>query len=611
MKSILKALTNVLKRGGFAFIYYPMSMIFAICLTVLSIWIILAQPQTNLKLIYSLEWTFAFGAFFNMACCAIAKKTSENRQTFIIANVVAAFVSVAVFLAAFLIGGDNISTNSIMRVVAGITISFLVFVIVPTYKSTKIHYNEMVFMTLKSFFVSIVYSLVIMLGFFFVAFAVQSLLYSDLSGKIYSYIAILSGLFGYAFFLGYFPEFKMTEGIDDEKINKAIKQPRFAEILFQNILIPIIGALTLVLFIWCIRILITKEWPDYNQIIAIFTTYSLGSLFIYYLVSSYETTIAKLYKRVIPIAILIFLAFEAYRIVSQINLYGVKPFEYMIVFVWLFAASSSFLFLFLPVIKNRIPSYIAIALIAIIVMPGIGAPDASYFFQTKRLESILTRNAMLIDGKVVSGTAVSSKDKKDITDATIYLYQQENKKAPTWLLSDMPSLGEFKKVYGFDQEFYDPGRNPVTNSTSITLRPESKPISIEGYSYYIPRDISQTSIGTTISTSKGNYQLLFVGNIADMKGGTTTPSIIVKKDGNTILDKNLSEFASGLKSKYPADTSSNPKGDRIVPFNELSVKFEGTGVSIELIFQVVTFSSDGQGNNTEYFELQGILFKES
>ena len=607
MKSLLKTLSTILKRGGFAFLYYPVSMLFAICLAFLSIWMIYTNPSSGLKLLNALQWAFAFGAFLNMALCVISKKADGKPLSFIAAGVLSFLASTGVFFAIYLAKGVLISSDSLTRVLAGIAISFLIFLFVPTFHSKKIQYNQMVFMTVKSFFVAAVYALVLMLGFFFVAFAVQSLLYTNMSGKVYSYIAILSGLFGYAFFLGYFPEFKKEEDETDERIDKAIHQPRFAEILFQNIMIPIFAALTLVLFIWSIRILITREWPDYSQTVTIFTTYSLAGIFLYYLVSSYENLIVRLYKRIIPITTLVFLAFEAYPILNRIMLYGVKPGEYAIVFLWLYAVATSILFLLLPIVRNRVPSYIAVALIAIIVMPAIGASDLSFSFQSRRLETLLTQNAMLSGGMITAGENIAEKARQDITDATDYLYNQENRTAPVWLLTSLPSLADFATIYGFPQEFYgNNGQTPGNQSSSLYLHPEYAPVALENYQFYISGEALNNNKNIVITTGKGTYSLAF--NYT--QGSGQTPGITITLDKKEVLNKTLDDYKTQLVAKYPVGSSSTPKGDLQVPLADLTSVITGSTVQVKIVFQSVNLSMDPSGKMFTDFQVQGIYFKE-
>lgn len=606
MKSFLKTLSTILKRGGFAFLYYPVSMLFAICLAFLSIWMIYANPATELKLLSALQWAFAFGAFLNMALCVISKKADGKAPSFIAAGVLSFLASAGVFFGVCLAKGALISSDSLTRVLAGIAISFLVFLIVPTFHSKKIQYNQMVFMTVKAFFVAAVYALVLMLGFFFVAFAVQSLLYTDMSGKVYSYIAILSGLFGYAFFLGYFPEFKKEEDEADERIDKAIHQPRFAEILFQNIMIPIFAALTLVLFIWSIRILITREWPDYSQTVTIFTTYSMVGIFLYYLVSSYETLIVRLYKRMVPITTMVFLAFEAYPILNRIMLYGVKPGEYAIIFLWLYAVVTSILFLLLPIVRNRVPSYVAMILIAVIVMPAVGASDLSFSIQSRRLETLLTQNAMLSGGKITAGKNIAEKARQDITDATNYLLNQENRTAPGWLMASL-SLNDFGTVYGFPQEFYgNNGQTPGTQTSSVYLHPEYTPMALENYLFYISGDTLNNNKNISFTTAKGTYTLVY----NYIQGSAQTPEITVSIDKKEVLNKTLDEYKTQLAAKYPIGSSATQKGELQVPLEDMTYTISGSTVQIKIVLQSASFSTDPSGKSFVDFQIQGIYFKE-
>ena len=607
MKWLMKTLSNILRRGGFAFLYYPVSMLFATCLAFLSIWIILAEPDSGRKMLASMQWAFAFGVFLNMALCVISKKADGGRASFLAAGALSLLASAGVFFAVYYGKGTLVSSDSITRVLAGIVISLLVFVFVPSFHSKKIRYNQMVFMTLKSFFIAAVYGLVIMLGCFFIAFAVESLLIPEMSSKVYSYIAILSGLFAYAFFLGYFPEFKKEEDEADPRIDTAIRQPRFAEILFQNIMIPIFAALTLVLLIWSIRILITREWPDYSQTITIFTTYSLVGIFLYYLVGLYETAIVRWYKRIVPVATLVFLAIEAYPILNRIGLYGVKPGEYATMSLWLYAVVTSLLFLLLPIARNRIPTYVAIVLIAVIVMPGVGAMDLSFTLQSRRLELLLTQNSMLSDGRVVPGNNIALKAREDITDATNYLFGQENRAAPAWLLSSMPSLTEFPKVYGFTQEFYQGnGQTPGNQLYSVYLHSEYGPVALENYQFYLSKETLDNTKNSSIPTAKSTYILAFTY----LPGGGKAPAVTVSSGQKEVLKGDLEDYKTKLAAKYPVGSSSSQKGDLLVPAQDLTFVIAGDTVQIKVVLQSVTFTTDPSGNPFSDFQIQGIYFKE-
>jgi len=217
---------------------------------------------------------------------------------------------------------------------------------------------------------------------------------------------------------------------------------------------------------------------------------------------------------------------------------------------------------------------------------------------------------MITAGRIQAGDNVTSQDKKDITDATNYLFSQENKTPPSWLGYSLTSLDKFESVYGFAQEFYDPGRTPGVETTYLSIRTQSTPVSLVGYQFYIPRDIHLGDFATSIDTNTATYELSYTSNSFE-KNNTGTPSIVIKRGGKILLDGNLDEFAAQLLLKYPVVKNNPSQGDMQVPSLELAYEIKGDGVTVKILYQVVTFTVDTNGATTKYFELQGILFKES
>lgn len=606
MNRFSAAIQKILKRGGMAFVLYPISMIFAAALAIVSIFRIFQEPAANDKLLSSLQLSFALGVLLGMALIVIARKINERQIEFLGANVFTLLICIGTFFALYLPQDAMINENSTVRVMAAMAISFLTFLFVPTINGKLLDYNRMFFMTIKSFFIALIYGLVLMLGFFFVAFAVQQLLIPELTDKTYSYIAIISGFLAYAIFLGYFPRFKKIEEDDDVTIDKLSQQPKFAVVLFQNIMIPILAALTLVLFIWSLRILFTGNWPVYEQIIGIFTAYSLFGILLYFLVSSYDTLTVSLYRKIIPIATLVFLAFEAYSIVTQINMYGVKPLEYAIVFLWIYAMITSVLFLFLPISKNKVPSYIAIFLIAVFVLPVVGANDFSYTNQGVHLKNILSKNGMIEGDSIKSNSGISVDDKRRITMATNYLfdtYSTSSRTLPDWLKTSMSSTADFKTVFGFDMIFGRDDNNPGNGTPSdvVNLTSSVEVISTKGYDYHIPQRILMETGEALIKTDKGDYTVLYTGGKSTGSKNGGYPEITVVLEGKDFAKFDLKEFADGLLVKYSINGS-----QKQVPAEDFVYKYNKENVNLMLVFNAVTLSKNNP--DTNYFDLTGIYF---
>ncbi len=604
MNKFTEKVYNTLKRAGLSFSHYPASMGFATLMSVLAIWLIYKNPDET-KIYESLLLAFALGIFAGIAFVVIAEKISRKRMYFIGANLDAVLVAAITFFVLYFPKEREIKEIEMFRVLAAIIVFFLLFISIPTLKGNLPDFNKMFFMTLKSFFISLVYGLVLMLGFFFVAFAVQSLLYEDMTEKIYAYIAILSGLVAYAFFLGYFPKFDNITDEGKAKIESAGVQPKFAKVLFQNILLPIMGALTVVLFIWSLRILITGEWPEYNQIIAIFTTYSLTGIVLYYLTTSFDNLIVKIYKRIFPIMAIVFLVFEFFPIWERIKYYGVKPFEYGIILVWIFSVLSCVIFIILPIVKNKLTAFIAMILVALFVLPIIGAYDFSHRSQSGHLKRILEQNEMFDGKNIVPAFEISDEDKVRITSSVEYLYYRSDKKQPVFLEESLNSMQYFRQTFGFEPAYDSDSQipdGPKDFTQFAIFSPKAVPIEIKGYDYYIPYSIFANFSKTVIETGKGKFEIIY--GISSGKDETDKyPELTISFEGEVILTDTLEEFSNTLRSTYP-DAFSDRPDTTLLSTEDISAFFENSHLIASILFNSISLAENDE--ESSYFEVSGI-----
>ncbi|MHB8961547.1 MAG: hypothetical protein ACYC5K_00120 [Saccharofermentanales bacterium] len=609
MNKFSKAMSNILKRGGLAFTCFPASMGFAILMAGLSIWMVYAEPNNYQKLLISLQITFIASSMAGIALSVLSRKLSDSKTSFTVYNLLTIVFAGLSFVSIYLTGSDKDepSMRAVSRVIAAGVIALIAFVVIPTFRSRIIDYNRMFFMTFKAFFITLLYTGVLMGGFSFVAFAVQKLLWADMDEKVYIYIVILSLLIGYAFFLGYFPDFKREE--DEEFIARAeiaFRQPRFAEVLFQNIMIPIHSVLSVVLLIWSIKIVITRIWPAYGQVIGIFTAYSLFSILLYVLVSSYDTKIVKWYRKVVPIATLVFLAFEIYPIYTKLAESGLQPLEYAVICVWVFAAIVSACFIFIPIVKNRISAYVAAALICLFVLPFIGAMDASYFNQSLRLRNALERNNMISGDMITPSSEVSKEDKMIITEATNFLYGDNSKPAPSWIASQLTNLSNFNTVFGFN-EYYrsDTGNeHPGNGDTSLNIGISPDAVDINGYAFYLSRNVISRSGGVDITSGGVDYTVSYLPS----SGKMDAPVIKVTKGDAVLMEVDLEDFATEIYNEHSEDTGSKGGYIELTP-DQLSFVESAGGISIKVIVETAYFNiSDGDIQSLG-IDISGIYFK--
>lgn len=612
-----KIKTTFLKIGnrlGFAFSSFTFSLAFAFMLAGLSIWMVYASPDTNQRLWSSLRITFLASSIFGIGVSVLMRKLFDGKKHQLFSGIVTISFALLSFVSLFIYkGNENFSSTRVIVFVFGLAIiSFLFFLVIPTYKSSSLDYNKMFFLTIKSFFISLLYSAVLFAGFAFVALAVKTLLWSDLDNNIYMYILILSLLTGYTFFLGYFPDFQKEESKEFiDRTNLIVKQPRFTEILFQNIMIPIIGALSIVLFIWNFRIILIKDWPEPNQIISIFTIYSLSAIVLYLLVSSYDNLIVRLYKRIIPIATLVFLGFEVYPIYMKISEKGITPSEYSIIILWIFAAIISTIFIFISIKKNVLVSYIGSALVLMLMLPGIGIMDVSYYSQTNRLKSTLEENKMLYENKITANSNISERDKIVITESVRYVFDDNGKTNPNWLENNIKSLEEFRKVFGFNElYYYDPGIKPPNgNDKFYFINAKDEPINIKGYDHYISRASFYNEDEYIIEEDGDKYIIKYTLESDKER----IPKIRIIKDETVILDVDFHTKLTEIfeKNFSMTDNLSGKENNITIGLKNFYVDASSNSVSVRVILEHLEIHQLENEPLSFNIEVRAILFKVS
>lgn len=592
MSKILRSIGRVFQGGAKAFARFPAAMISAIVVAAVFTILISQDFRFEDKLYSSLRLAFGFGIFLGMAMSAAVSRRSHSRLPLFFANAASLILTGGVFVLIYLLPGE-IPALTTSRVVAAGAIAFLAFLLLISRDPDLNDYNQSSFMTLKSSFIALIYALVIMLGLFFIAFTVQTLLYKDLSEKTYQYIATWSALIGIAFFLGYFPDFK--DGREDSHLADAQKHPAFIEILFAYVLIPIMTALTAVLLIWAGRILIVGQWPEFGQLIGIFSAYTLFGIFLSIMVSHYIQSPALWFRRFFPFAALLFLAFEAYAIYSQIRLHGITTTEYFIALIWIYVLLTVILMITRPVARNHLSAWVAIVLILAAVLPVTGYQDVPVASQTRRLLMALDKNEMLVDSRITTAPpGISKEDKIVITESTFALqrYEEDNVQLVAWFADADFESKSFQAIYGFEPVYADsstPDGQVEFRYTNLNL-PEGS-IDISGYDYAAP--VSQMYSGRTavIAGTKGEYVITLAGIDFD-----AVPTIEVTLQGKTVLKQDLTAWLDALEAKYQGSSGKTASAE----YQDMLLTLEKDGLKVLVVFEYIEISTQVSKQTTSY-----------
>lgn len=597
MNAFTRSISQVLQGAANALKTFPAAIVSAAAFAIVTIIRIhLEWPeQESFNFLFNcLHWSFGLGAIFSMAAITAAYSLYNERRAFLIANLLSYAVVLITFLALSMYGAMGIasifeqskyaviSDIAAARVSVAMFVSFMAFIVLAGLPKEQSDFAKAFFMTHKAFFIASIYGVVLMGGLSGVAGAVQALLYHEMSYKVYSYIATLTGFMSFTIFLGYFPDFRKDQV--DERRAVAEKQPRFIEILFVYIMIPITLALTFVLLLWAGQTIMTKTWPSFLRLSGIATSYAVTGLWLHVMVTHHESALAKFYRRVYPVAALVILAFEAWALVVQLNKYGLKVTEYYFALTWVIAVAGSLLLLLWKA-RAHLPLALLTCLLAVFsVLPVLGYHALPVTAQTQRLEKILVSQGMLANGTLSPAkTEPELAVREAITDAVEYLANASDAKLPDWFDRALGAnetfnakLG-FKKTWPKSDDIYGAGSGDYI-VTDLYLA--SRVIDVSDYQWAVslkkPEEKGQFS--TKIDGRKGSYYIYWTLNNKD-----NIPTLKIVLNDRVLIEQDMKSYIDGITKAYPPGKSEM----RYVDLQDMSLKLETPVVTVLLVFSDV------------------------
>lgn len=622
MNVFFRSVTQIFQGAFKAFRTFPAAIASAFAFAVVTmIRIQLDWPQQEPYnfLFNSLHWAFALGAVFSLAVITAAQSRFNQARAFLLANLLGAAAAVVTFLALYFFGGTYpglaesryavVSGLAAARVSAAILISFIAFIILAGYPKDVSDFARSLFMTLKAFFIALLYGLVITGGTSGVAGAIQALLYRGMSSKVYMYIGTLSGFLAFTIFVGYFPDFR--RGQVDEQREAAQKQPRFVEILFEYIMIPIVLALTVVLLLWAGKTILSGMGYSFIRLSSIATAYAIGGIWLHIMVTHHETGLAKFYRRIYPIAALVILAFEAWALLVQLQKSGLKMTEYSFGVIWIIALASAVLLLIQKARAHQAIAVLTCVMAVFSVLPVIGYQALPVSAQVSRLEKLLVSQGILQGDKLVPAAAQPEAVLREaITDAVNYLAYAQDAKLPAWFDKGLGEAGTFKAKLGFEQtwpkaeENFD-GANSM--ATSLVLPPEA--IDISGYRWavnmqaFVENNKGQSTV--KLNGKKGSYRISWIVNMQ-----TGRPVLKIELDDRVILEKNMNAYIDRISAAFPPGQGSQGRPSQAA-LKDMSLQLESPEVAVLLVFSNIEISVDPRRDVINYWlNLNALYMKE-
>ena len=629
MNTMIRSITKSLTGGVQAFKTFPAAigcaLAFAI-VTVIRIQLDWPQQEPYNFLFNCLHWSFALGAIFSLMTITGAQSRYNKPKAFLTANIMGVVAAGITFVLLYMFGSTDpnfvesrfamISALSIARVSMVMLVSYLTFVVLAGVQAENNHMSEAkeknlkvkydfaksFFMSHKAFFIALIYGAVMMVGSSGVAGAVQALIYNDMSSKVYMYIATVVGFLVFTIYIGYFPDFRM--GSLDEHREVAQKQPRFVEILFGYIMVPIVLALTIVLFIWAGRTIMGGTGASFIRLSSIAASYTIGGIWLHIMVTHHESGVAKFYRRVYPLAALVILGFEAWALINQLGKSGLKITEYTFIIIWIIAATGAVLLLLMKNKAHPVIVAITCGLAIISVLPIIGYHSLPVSAQVSRLETLLVSEEMLVDDKLVAAAAEPELAVREgITDSVDFLANADSARLPVWFNRDVRDSLTFKKTFGFDQVFpkediYGPPSGFM--GTSLYLKAQALDISEYRWMFNPQEQYDKGQSFITVDGEKGTYKIYW--NTTSKDG---IPVLEIQLNDKVILNKDMKEYIDVISEKFPPGDTGAPKQANL---DDLSLKLESEEINVLLVFSNVEINIDPRNDVINYWIALNSLY---
>lgn len=604
MGGFKSAIGRTLKGAAMSYQRYPAAMLAATALAAItSIRIadnsLLASGQFD-----RWQFVFALAALISLALSGWLYSRKDPKRSELISLAGLITIVPLFFLIRPVDGRIPFLTSS--RAVAAGAIAIIILLLAISRNSEKTDFNKRFFMLHKAFFIALLYMLVVMGGLNFTAAAVETLLYNEMSSDVYQYLTTWSAFLGFAFFLGNLPDLKRSAPFDAVHISQ--KQPRFIEVLFTFVMIPIVLALSLVLLLWALRMLISRSWPDFAQLASIFSGYIILGTWLTIMVADSTYGLAKFFRRAYPVLAIIFLAVEAVAIFRQIDRFGIRGGEYVAAVVLIFGISSAVYFLIKPIRLNHLSAWTAAVLILISVLPLTGFSDVTLNSQIDRLNSVLERYGMLQGDTIKPADKNNIPAKEDqvlITEAVSYLTTLDRQdKLPTWFPQEERIYQDFTKIFGFEQRWdYQDGDSNMPGNTASWVRAENAAIDISGYDLVLTDSVNKSGIDVSFTTDLGEYDL----NVVDVEPvNGQAPSLIISRNGSEIVNRSLEAELAPIGEEAKA----SKMYEYIVEPEDLQIIVEESGVRVLIVIK--SLDINWEGDTMRYFiNLGGVYFTDS
>ncbi len=268
----------------------------------------------------------------------------------------------------------------------------------------------------SSMFFSLLAAAILSLGTCAILASIHYLFELDINSKIYFSLSILYFIF--------FAPLYFLSGMQKDSASAHSEYPHGIKFITNFILIPLLATYSIILYVYIIKILISAELPKGVLAIMILSFGSFGILthFFSYPLSKDGNKLTKLFSQYFYHSLLIPLGFLFIAVLKRVSDYGITEDRYLMILMGLWLLISC-VYTILTKAKNL--KFVTISLAAMFIAASVGPwgiVGISQFSQVKRLESLLKKEGILVDGKIIKATnPISDESNQEISSIVEYI----------------------------------------------------------------------------------------------------------------------------------------------------------------------------------------------
>ncbi|MCB2230431.1 DUF4153 domain-containing protein [bacterium] len=350
-------------------------------------------------------------------------------------------------------------------------------------------YNKSLFLRIL---ISALYTGVLYVGLAIALAALDYLFGVDINEDYYAKMwMIMVGCFNTIFFLAGFPR-------DLPALNGEMSYPKGLKIFTQFVLLPLVALYFIILFAYELKIIVQWELPKgwVSQLVLWYAVVGTLSLLLLHPLREIaenkwiKTFMTWFFRALVPLIVLLFFA-----ILTRIADYGITANRYLVVALAIGLAVVTLYFMFARAKDIRIIP-IVLAVLAFVAAYGPwSAFSISESSQKSRLEEILERNDMLVDGHMVAADGeLSFEDRREMSSIIDYLNDWHGIDALSPYLSDSMLLAldtlpkysrstEVVAMLGF--QYVAPWRTPEEGAYYSLNTADWGSLKVDGFDYMI------------------------------------------------------------------------------------------------------------------------------